>query len=102
MLQVLRFIFSTIIDFISMLFTIDLGNNLNLGLLMCIVFIFLPMMLRIINFLKQDAMEELNNAYEESRPRESWSSTEHQRLKIGNGKWFTTNHTRTRSRRYKL
>lgn len=52
MIEVLRFIFSYIVQFISMLFTIDLGNNLNLGLLLCIIFIFLPMMLRIINFLK--------------------------------------------------
>ena len=50
MLEVLRFIFSYIVQFISMLFTIDLGGGLNLGLLMCIVFIFLPMMLRIVNF----------------------------------------------------
>ena len=57
MLEVLRFIFSYIVQFISMLFTIDLGNNLNLGLLMCIVFIFLPMMLRIINFLKMYSTE---------------------------------------------
>ena len=55
MIEVLRFIFSYTIQFISMLFTIDLGNNLNLGLLLCIIFIFLPMMLRIINFLKMYA-----------------------------------------------
>ena len=57
MLEVLRFIFSYIVQFISMLFTIDLGGGLNLGLLMCIVFIFLPMMLRIVNFLKMYSTE---------------------------------------------
>ena len=65
MLEVLRFIFSTIIDFLSMLFTIDLGNGLNLGLLMCIVFIFFPIMLRVINLLKNYAndvtADELSN-----------------------------------------
>lgn len=57
MIEVLRFIFSYTAQFIRMLFTIDLGNNLNLGLLMCIVFIFLPMMLRIVNFLKMYSTE---------------------------------------------
>lgn len=76
MLQVIRFLLHTIIDFMRMLFTIDVGNNMSLGLLMCIVFIFLPMMLRIIAFLKRDAMEELNDRYDESRPREIFSSWE--------------------------
>lgn len=88
MLDVLRFIFSTIIAFMRMLFTIDLGNNLNLGLLMCIVFIFLPMMLRIINFLKQDAMEELNNAYEESRPKNIITGSRVERNYLGDGVWW--------------
>lgn len=55
MLSVLTFIFTCITNFMRMLFSINLGNNLNLGLLMCICFIFLPMIARIINFLKMYA-----------------------------------------------
>lgn len=101
MLDVLKFIFNTIIDFMSMLFTIDLGDGLNLGLLMCIVFIFLPMMLRIINFLKQDAMEELNNAYEESRPRNIISETLTEHSNLGNGKRLTYSNSVRYNRRFR-
>ena len=78
MLEVIRFLLSYIVAFMRMLFTIDVGNGLNLGLLMCIVFIFLPMMLRVINFIKQDALEELDDRYDSERPTETWTSTEHQ------------------------
>ena len=57
MLEVIKFLLSYIVAFMRMLFTIDVGNGLNLGLLMCIVFIFLPMILRIINFLKMYSTE---------------------------------------------
>lgn len=67
MIKVLSFILSSIIEFIKMLFTIDLGNGFNLGLLMCLCFIFLPMMLRIINFIKQDAIEELDDKFDYER-----------------------------------
>lgn len=62
MLDTLKFIFNCIIDFISMLFTIDVGFT-NLGTLMCIVYIFLPVMLIIINFLKNQFLEEFNDRY---------------------------------------
>ena len=48
MLQVLRFLLNTVIDFMKMLFTVDVGDGLNLGLVMCIVFIFFPMILRVV------------------------------------------------------
>ena len=102
MFQVLRFILKSIIDFMTMLFSINVDNNLSIGLLLCICFIFLPMVLRVIRFIKQDALEELDDIYDESRPRETWSSNEHQRLKTGNGTWFSTSHVRSRSRRYRL
>lgn len=99
MLEVLSFILGTIISFMKMLFTIDLGDGLNLGLLMCIVFIFLPMMLRIINFLKQDAMEELNSAYDESRPVNIITMSLTEKQNIGNNRHTTyTNAVRRRRR----
>lgn len=51
MLEVFKFIFRCIAQFISMLFSVDLGF-MSLGMLMCIVFIILPLFLSIINFLK--------------------------------------------------
>ena len=99
MLQVIRFLLHTIIDFIRMLFTIDIGNNMSLGLIMCIVFIFLPMMLRIIGFLKRDAIEELDDRFDESRPRETSSSVYSLPVKFSDGSTITTRHSITRSRR---
>lgn len=66
MLQILKFIFQQTANFISMLFTIDIGDGLSLGLLMCIVFIFLPMMLRIINFLKMYANDVVADTVEDN------------------------------------
>ena len=101
MLEVLKFILKCVIQFVSMLFKIDVGFT-NLGVVMCICYILFPMLLVIVNFLKTSVIEELDEKYDESRPRETWSSTEHQRLKTGNGQWFSTQHTRSRSRRYKI
>ena len=42
MLEVFAFIFRCVSQFISMLFTVDLGSGLTLGGLMGIIFIFLP------------------------------------------------------------
>lgn len=102
MFQVLKFVLDSIISFMSMLFSINVDSNLSIGLLICICFIFLPMMLRVIRFIKQDALEELDDKYDEARPRETWSFTENQRLKTGYGKWVSSQHTQSRSRRYKL
>ena len=52
MLQVLRFLLKITADFLKMLFTIDVGDGMNLGLVLCIVFIFLPLVLSVVNFLK--------------------------------------------------
>lgn len=51
MFDVLRFIFRCVIQFCEMLFTIDVGFS-NLGSVMCVVFIILPLMLVIVDFLK--------------------------------------------------
>ena len=63
MLDVLKFIFKCILDFIKMLFTIDVGFT-NLGVLMCIVYIFLPVVLIIVNFLKVQLIDEFDDAYD--------------------------------------
>lgn len=64
MLEVLRFILKCVVDFISMLFTIDVGNGLSLGLLMCVIFIFLPLVLIISNFLKFVVINEIDEDYD--------------------------------------
>lgn len=101
MLECLKFILKCVVDFITMLFRIDVGFT-NLGVVMCICYILLPVLLLIVNYLKSNLLDELDEEYDERRPRETWSSTEHQRLKLGDGRWFMTNHTRSRFRRYKL
>lgn len=52
MFECIKFIFKIMTDFLKMLFTINIGNNMTLGLLMCIIFIFFPIVLSFINFLK--------------------------------------------------
>lgn len=51
MLDTLKFIFRMLVQFISMLFEIDLGFT-NLGALLCIIVFFFPLLLSIINILK--------------------------------------------------
>ena len=63
MLECLKFIFNCVIEFISMLFTIDIGFT-NLGSLMCIVYIFLPVVLIIINFIKKQMIDGLDDRYD--------------------------------------
>lgn len=63
MLQVLTFILNCVVQFISMLFTIDVGFT-NLGTLMCIIYILLPVMLFIVNFIKVQLVEEFDEYYD--------------------------------------
>lgn len=63
MLEALKFVFNLIIQFIKMLFTIDVGFT-NLGTLMCIVYLFLPVILTIINFLKRQLIDEFDDSYD--------------------------------------
>lgn len=51
MLEVLKFILKCFVQILNMLFEIDLGFA-SLGTLMCIIFIFLPLVLLFINILK--------------------------------------------------
>ena len=52
MFECIKFIFKIMTDFLKMLFSVDIGNNMSLGMLMCVIFLFLPAMLSVINFLK--------------------------------------------------
>lgn len=64
MLQVLRFLLKITADFLKMLFTIDVGDGMNLGLVLCIVFIFLPLVLSVVKFLKATLIDELDEGYD--------------------------------------
>ena len=64
MFEVLKFIFKITADFIKMLFTIDVGNGINLGLVLCVLFIFLPIFLKLVNFLKGTMLDEVDEAYD--------------------------------------
>lgn len=100
MLDVLKFILKCVVDFISMLFTIDLGFT-NLGALMCIIYIFLPIMLFVVNFFKHLFIDEMDERYDESRPRNIISSTLTEKTKLGNGKTHTYSNSVTYNRRFK-
>lgn len=65
MLQVLKFIFEQVVAFLAMLFRIDVGDGFSLGLVMCVVFIFLPIVLKFVNFLKTGLFDELDERYDE-------------------------------------
>lgn len=67
MIEVLKFILKFVADFIKMLFTIDVGSGLSLGLVMCVVFIFLPLVLIVINFLKTVLVDEIDESYDKTR-----------------------------------
>lgn len=95
MLETLKFLFTYTLKFIEMLFTIDVGFT-NLGTLMCIVYIFLPLILGIVNFLKMQVLEEFDDMYDESRPRNIISSTLTEITHLGDGK----THTYTNSVRF--
>ena len=84
MLEVIKFLLNVTIEFISMLFTIDLGFT-NLGTLMCIIYIFLPVMLFIVNFIKIQVLDEFDallNNITDGLPAEieaRWKQYEHYR-----------------------
>lgn len=101
MLECLKFLLSLVLKFVSALFKVNVGFT-SLGVVFCIVFILFPIILAVVNFIKTSFIQELDERYDESRPRETWSSNEHQFIKLGNGKTFHTNHVRSRSRRYRL
>lgn len=66
MLECLAFIFKLVLKFLYMLFDIDVGFT-NLGTLMCVTFIFLPMVLTVVNFLRSVVIDELDDAYDSGK-----------------------------------
>lgn len=67
MFECIKFIFKLMTDFMKMLFSVDIGNNMTLGMLMCIIFIFLPAILSVINFLKHADDLELAEMFKKNK-----------------------------------
>ena len=63
MLECLKFILKLVVQFLNMLFEIDVGFT-NLGIVMCVTFIFLPLMLTFINFLKRVVIDEFDDKHD--------------------------------------
>ena len=101
MFEVLKFIIRCIVQFLAMLFTIDVGFT-SLGMVMCICFIFFPLVLSFVHTLKSVLIDELDERCDFYRPTESWRSSERVTVNYGFGHTITTYHDRVRRRRYKL
>lgn len=76
MLDCLKFLLNLVIKFISVLFRVNVGFT-SLGVVFCIVFILFPILLAIVNFIKTSFIQELDDRYDESRPRTLFSMTEY-------------------------
>ena len=74
MLECLKFLLNLVIKFVSSLFRVNVGFT-SLGVVFCIVYILFPILLAIVNFLKTTFIEELDERYDESRPREYLTAT---------------------------
>lgn len=71
MFECIKFIFKIVTDFLKMLFTIDIGNNMTLGLFMSIIFIVLPMLLSLFTFFKNSDDIELMEVFKKGKKKES-------------------------------
>ena len=67
MLEVIKFLFEYTLKVLSMLFTIDVGKGITLGVMMCVVFIFLPIVLVVVNAIKTTMIDELDERYDNSK-----------------------------------
>lgn len=65
MLECLKFIFQQVANFCSMLFSINLDNGLSLGLIMCIIFILLPVSFRVLTIISHSVLNELDYVNED-------------------------------------
>ena len=74
MFEVIKFIFRLVGQFLSMLFTIDIGP-MSLGLFCSIIFLFFPIVLALVNLLKVNLMDELDDRYDTRR--ESYYEPKH-------------------------
>lgn len=63
MFEVLKFIIRCIGQFLAMLFTIDVGFT-SLGMVMCICFIFFPIVLTFVYSIKSVLVDELDERYD--------------------------------------
>lgn len=63
MLETIKFLLQLASQLIAKLFTIDIGFT-SLGILLCIVYILLPIMLAIVNSLKHQIVSEIDDTYE--------------------------------------
>jgi len=63
MLECLSFLLQMTINFIKVLFDVDVGFT-SLGTVFCIVFILFPIILAIVQFIKTTFIEELDDAYD--------------------------------------
>jgi len=71
MFECIKFIFKIVTDFIKMLFTIDIGSGMSLGLFMCIIFIVLPALLSLFTFFKNSDDLELAEMFKKDKKKES-------------------------------
>lgn len=76
MLDCLKFLLNLVIKFVSSLFKVNVGFT-SLGVVFCIVYILFPIMLAIVNFIKTTFVQELDERYDESRPREYLTASKH-------------------------
>ena len=101
MWSILKFILSSLISFIQMLFTVQVDDGLSLGVLFCICFILFPIMLRVINFIKQDAIEELDEKFDASRPMHIHTDSYSKKIKFNDGYTYSYTDTYSRRRRHR-
>ena len=101
MIEVLKFLLEYTVKFISMLFTIDVGHGINLGTMMCIVFIFFPIVLLVVNSLKLIIVDELDERYDSrknSKVREKgvpfYFKSDEKRFDIGKKKYMLKKYNR--------
>lgn len=67
MFECIRFLFKVIAEFLSMLFTIDIGNNMSLGMLLCIIFFVFPMVLSLVNLFRHSDDFELFEVFSKKK-----------------------------------
>lgn len=69
MLDTIKFLLQLTVQFTAKLFTINVGFT-SLGVLLCIIYILLPVMLAIINSLKHQIISDITDEYITNRRKE--------------------------------
>lgn len=65
MLECIKFLLQQAINFIKVLFRLDVGG-FNIGTMFCIVFILFPLMLSIVTFIKTTFVQEMADDYRDT------------------------------------